>query len=132
MRAELAGSLDLIVNSSGLTDFNPDLRDALSSNVNAVAHVLDFLRDCRHGALLHLSTCYVAGQRDGRIHETAAPNYNPAGIPGFDAEKEWHALENFIRETEARSESPEVAEELRKQALGKEHAAKDACSLCTS
>src|SRR6202041_1760903 len=29
MRAELAGSLDLIVNSSGLTDFNPDLRDAL-------------------------------------------------------------------------------------------------------
>jgi thioester reductase-like protein len=125
MRAELAGSVDLIVNSSGLTDFNPDLRDALSSNVNAVAHVLDFLRECRRGALLHLSTCYVAGQRDGRIHETAAPNYNPAGLPGFDAEKEWHSLENFIRETEARSESAEVAEELRKQALGKEHAAKD-------
>ena len=124
-RAELAASLDLIVNSSGLTDFNPDLRDALSSNVNAVAHVLEFLRECRHAALLHLSTCYVAGQRDGRIHETAAPNYNPAGVAGFDAEKEWHSLENFIRVTELRSESPEVAAELRKQALAKEHAAKD-------
>jgi len=124
-RAELAGSLDLIVNSSGLTDFNPDLRDALSSNVNAVAHVLEFLRECRHAALLHLSTCYVAGQRDGRIHETATPNYNPAGIAGFDAEKEWHSLENFIRVTEVRSESREVAAELRKQALAKEHAAKD-------
>ena len=125
LRAELAATLDLIVNSSGLTDFNPDLREALSSNVNAVSYVLDFLRECRHGALLHLSTCYVAGQRDGRIHETAAPNYNPAGVAGFDAEKEWHALENFISETEARSESAEVAEELRKQAIGKEHAAKD-------
>jgi thioester reductase-like protein len=124
-RTELAASLDLIVNSSGLTDFNPDLRDALSSNVNAVAHVLEFLRECRHAALLHLSTCYVAGQRDGRIYETATPNYSPAGIAGFDAEKEWHALENFIRVTEVRSESPEVAAELRKQALAKEHAAKD-------
>jgi fatty acyl-CoA reductase len=124
-RAELAASLDLIVNSSGLTDFNPDLRDALSSNVNAVSYLLDFLRECRHGALLHLSTCYVAGQRDGRIHEIAAANYNPAGIARFDAEQEWHSLENFIRETEARSESAGVAEELRKQALGKEHAAKD-------
>ena len=124
-RAELAASLDLIVNSSGLTDFNPDLRDALSSNVNAVAHVLDFLRECRHGALLHLSTCYVAGQRDGRILETAAPNYNPAGKKNFDAEKEWHALEAFIKNTEARSESAEVAAELRQQALVKEHAAKD-------
>ena len=124
-RAELAASLDLIVNSSGLTDFNPDLRDALASNVNAVAHVLDFLRECRHGALLHLSTCYVAGQRDGRILETAAPNYNPAGKKNFDAEKEWHSLEAFIQNTEARSESAEVAAELRQQALVKEHAAKD-------
>ncbi len=124
-RAELAASLDLIVNSSGLTDFNPDLRDALSSNVNAVAHVLDFLRECRHAALLHLSTCYVAGQRDGRILETAAPNYNPAGKKNFDAEKEWHSLEAFIQNTIARSESAEVAAELRQQALVKEHAAKD-------
>src|SRR4029077_9135812 len=30
VRARLAHSLDLVVNSAGLTDFNPDLRDAVS------------------------------------------------------------------------------------------------------
>ncbi len=123
--AEMAASLDVIVNSSGLTDFNPDLRDALSSNVSAVANVLDFLAICRHGALLHLSTCYVAGQRDGRILEEIKPNYTPAGLKDYDAGKEICALEGLIRETEARAESADVTAELRRQALASEHAAKD-------
>jgi hypothetical protein len=45
-QARLAKSLDLIVNSAGLTDFNPDLRDALSSNVDSAINLLDFLRKC--------------------------------------------------------------------------------------
>jgi len=113
------------VNSSGLTDFNPDLRDALSSNVFAVANVLKFLANCRHGSLLHLSTCYVAGKRDGRILEEIKPNYTPAGLKDYDAEKEMRALEELIRETEARAESAELTAELRRQALASEHAAKD-------
>src|ERR1700720_977565 len=43
-RARLAKSLDLIVNSAGLTDFNPDLREALASNVDSAVHLLEFLR----------------------------------------------------------------------------------------
>jgi len=31
VRERLARTLDLVVNSSGLTDFNPDLRDALAA-----------------------------------------------------------------------------------------------------
>ena len=38
-QARLAKSLDLIVNSAGLTDFNPDLREALSSNVDSAVHL---------------------------------------------------------------------------------------------
>src|ERR1700735_3408163 len=64
IRRRLAKSLDVIVNSSGLTDFNPDLRDALAMNVHSTAYVLDFLKECAHASLLHLSTCYVVGQRD--------------------------------------------------------------------
>src|SRR5260370_916676 len=56
----LQRSLDLIVNSSGLTDFNPDLRDALATNTDAAMHILDFVRGTDHAGLLHLSTCYVA------------------------------------------------------------------------
>jgi fatty acyl-CoA reductase len=123
--ARLRDSLDVVVNSSGLTDFNPDLRDGLASNVFAVANVLTFLATCRHAALLHLSTCYVAGKRDGRILEEIKPNYTPAGLKDFDAGKELRALESLIRETEAKAESAEVSEDLRRQALAGEHAAKD-------
>ena len=123
--ARLRQTLDLIVNSSGLTDFNPDLRDALAANVEAVVNIMHFVRSCSHAGLLHLSTCYVAGQRDGRVSEKLHPNYTPAQVPGFDAEKEWHSLQDLARQGEAKAESEEVAEELRVQALEKEKAAKD-------
>jgi Male sterility protein/haloacid dehalogenase-like hydrolase len=125
VRQRLARSLDVIVNSSGLTDFNPDLRDALAVNVRSTVHSLNFLSECSHASLLHLSTCYVIGRRDGRALEHLSPNYTPRGVANFDAEKEWRRLESLIVETEARAESPEVAEELRRSALQKEHAAKD-------
>jgi len=120
----LRKDLDLIINSSGLTDFNPDLRDALAVNVDSTHHLIEFIRESDHAALLHLSTCYVAGQRDGRVGERLRVNYTPAGIPDFDAEKEWHRLHELVEQAEARAEGPEVAEELRRQALEKEHAAK--------
>jgi hypothetical protein len=125
LRLRLARSLDVIVNSSGLTDFNPDIRDALATNVRATAYTLDFLRECEHAGLLHLSTCYVVGQRDGRVMEELPRNYTPRGLAGYDAAQEWQRLEKLVRDTEARAESPEVTEELRVAAQKKEHAAKD-------
>jgi long-chain acyl-CoA synthetase len=122
--ARLRNQLDLIINSSGLTDFNPDLRDALAVNVDSTLHLIDFIRGSDHAALLHLSTCYVAGQRDGRVSERLRPNYTPAHLKDFDAEKEWHRLHELVESAEARVEGAEVTEELKQQALGKEHAAK--------
>lgn len=124
MAARLGQELDLIVNSSGLTDFNPDLREALAVNVDSAYHLVEFIRNSDHAALLHLSTCYVAGQRDGRVGERIRANYTPAGVPAFDAEKEWGELHDLVQAAEERAEGPEVTEELKKQALEKEHAAK--------
>jgi len=120
----LRKDLDLIINSSGLTDFNPDLRDALAVNVDSTYHLIEFIRGSDHAALLHLSTCYVAGQRDGRVSERVRPNYTPTHMKDFDAEKEWYRLHDLVESAEARVEGPEVTEELKKQARGKEHAAK--------
>jgi len=120
----LQSELDLIVNSSGLTDFNPDLREALAANVDSAYHLVQFIRGSDHAALLHLSTCYVAGQRDGRVSERVRPNYTPAKVVEFDAEKEWYALHDFVESAEKRAEGPDVTDELREQALGKAHAAK--------
>src|SRR5215831_16559814 len=117
--ARLQRSLDIIVNSAGLTDFNPDLRDALSSNVDSTLHLLDFLRKCGHAGLMHLSTCYVVGMRDGRVAEELQENYNPANDSRFDAEREIASLRETIRRVEARAGSPELNKALRRQALGR-------------
>jgi long-chain acyl-CoA synthetase len=124
-RAHLARTLDVIVNSAGLTEFNPDLRDALTINVDGTIHLIDFLRECDHAALMHLSTCFVVGSRDGRVAEELAANYTPANVPGFDAEEERLALHALVREIEARSHTDEVTEELREQALAKADEAQD-------
>jgi long-chain acyl-CoA synthetase len=82
------------------------------------------VRQSDHAGLLHLSTCYVAGARDGRVGERLRANYNPAKLKDFDAEQEWRSLHELIHKAEAQAESAEVTEELRQQAIGKEHAAK--------
>ena len=117
--------LDLVVNSSGLTDFNPDLRDALATNVDAAVNVMDFVRQSDHAGLLHLSTCYAAGGRDGRIGERLKPDYAPNHQADFEAEQEWRNLHELIGRAKEKSESEEITNELRRQALEKEHAAKD-------
>jgi long-chain acyl-CoA synthetase len=119
VQVRLAKSLDVIVNSAGLTDFNPDLREALASNVDSATNLLDFLRKCDHASLMHLSTCYVTGMRDGRIGEELRPNYNPAGDPAFDALREVESIRATIRRIEERSQSPELLRALRRQALGR-------------
>src|ERR1700720_361848 len=118
-QSRLQRSLDVIANSAGLTDFNPDLRDALSSNVDSTRYLLDFLRKCDHSGLMHLSTCYVVGMRDGRVMEELQDNYNPARDAAFDAEREIASLRETIRHVEERAESPELTKALRRQALGK-------------
>jgi long-chain acyl-CoA synthetase len=65
---EAAGGLDVILNSAGLVSFMPSLESALRINALGAKNVLDAARraKCR---LVHVSTCYVAGQRDGEVWE---------------------------------------------------------------
>ncbi|MDQ3012016.1 MAG: SDR family oxidoreductase [Acidobacteriota bacterium] len=115
----MQSQLDVVINSSGLTDFNPDLRQALAVNIDGTIYLLDFLRDCARAALLHLSTCYVVGFHDGRINETPVPNYTPKGFADFDAEIEYESLHRLAKKIEAHAESAEITEQLRKQVLEK-------------
>jgi thioester reductase-like protein len=118
-QARLERTLDVIVSSAGLTDFNPDLRDAISSNIDATMNLVEYQRRCDHAALMHLSTCYVVGMRDGRVTEELKPNYNPANHPDFDSEKEIASLREMVRRVEERSGSAHVTRALRRQALGR-------------
>jgi len=68
---------------------------------------------------MHLSTCYVVGMRDGRVTENLHDNYSPANVRNFDAEREIASLRETMQHIEDRSESPELARALRRQALGR-------------
>jgi alcohol-forming fatty acyl-CoA reductase len=118
-RERLARSLDVIANSAGLTDFNPDLREAIASNIDSTMYLLEFLRKCDHAALMHLSTCFVVGMRDGRVSEELRANYNPSGQAEFDAEKEIASLRETVRRVEERGDSAELVKALQRQALGR-------------
>ena len=64
-----------------------------------------------------------ASSESGRVKEKVRPNDTPAGVPGFDAERELASLHEAIRQAEAKAEGEVVTGELRRQALHKEHAA---------
>lgn len=111
----MRGQLDLVINFAGLVDFNPDLRDALNTNVLGAVHVADFVQSCAHARLVHISTCYVAGQRDGRIPESVQPK-SPSGEV-MDAQAELAKIRELIAETEADNESSEVEAHLHKDVI---------------
>ena len=62
------GTVDVVVNVAGFVDFDPPLPESLVPNVYGVRHVLELVA-ALGAKLVHVSTCYVAGQRDGRIAE---------------------------------------------------------------
>lgn len=111
----LRGSVDLVINFAGLVDFNPDLRDAAETNVMGAVHVADFVQSCHKAKLVHVSTCYVAGQRDGRIPE-AVQAKTPSGKP-MEAKAELAELREIVKRTEAENESPEVDAHLHKDVI---------------
>jgi long-chain acyl-CoA synthetase len=108
----LCRDVDLVLNFAGLVDFNPDIRDALASNVEGALHVADFVERCDRAALLHVSTCYVAGSRDGFIPETLLTDVTPNGTP-IDAARESVRIEEIVADVEAENESTQTEQSLR-------------------
>ncbi|HXW85348.1 MAG TPA: SDR family oxidoreductase, partial [Candidatus Binataceae bacterium] len=82
------GTIDAVVHSAGLVNFEASLEKAIEVNTTGVANVIEFCR--RMGAaLLHVSTCYVAGAADGHRFEDDIPeNWCPSGRRNFNLERE--------------------------------------------
>lgn len=113
----LRGKVELVINFAGLVDFNPDLRDAVGTNVEGAINVADFVQSCQSAKLVHISTCYVAGHRDGRIPEQVNP-LSPSGKE-IDASAELVKMREIIAETEAENESDEVEAQLLKDVMAR-------------
>jgi thioester reductase-like protein len=112
----LQREVDLVINCAGLVDFNPDVRDAVSSNVDGALRVAEFARGCDHAALMHVSTCYVAGSREGFVPEEIRPGTSPNGMP-IDARAEYAKLEEIVAEVHRENDHPSTEAELRDHVL---------------
>ena len=113
---QLERDVDLVIHCAGLVDFDPDIRDALTTNVDGTEHIANFVERSDHAALLHISTCYVSGTRNGEIPEQLIPDYAPDGHP-FDTELERRDARASIERILADHEGDEKETELHKQAL---------------
>ena len=65
----IAGDLDVIINSAGNVTFNPTLESGLRTNVVGTQNVIAFAKRMKRPALVHISTCFVAGNRSGAVWE---------------------------------------------------------------
>jgi long-chain acyl-CoA synthetase len=110
--ARLRRDVDVVLNFAGLVDFNPDVREALSANVDGAVNAAEFVASCERARLLHVSTCYVAGHRDGRIPETIVTGRTPSGAP-IAAEAEYAKLREIIADTVAENDDPDTEAKLR-------------------
>ena len=65
----VAKDIDVLINSSGRVTFNPPLESALRTNVEGTKNVIAFAKRMKRPALIHTSTCFVAGNRSGEVWE---------------------------------------------------------------
>ncbi len=104
--AGLTDRVDLIVNTAGLVEFDPPLDESLITNVYGIRNVIELVQ-VLNVKLVHVSTCYVAGKRNGQIPEDTAiagyyPNRKDESDDSFDAEEEMEWCERFIKGTNDR------------------------------
>src|SRR5690242_17545820 len=65
----IAGDVDIIINSAGNVTFNPTLESGLRTNVVGTQNVIAFAKRMKRPTLVHVSTCFVAGNRSGAVWE---------------------------------------------------------------
>jgi long-chain acyl-CoA synthetase len=66
----IADDVDVVINSAGNVTFNPTLESALRTNVVGTENVIKFTKRMKRPALVHVSTCFVAGNRSGPVWES--------------------------------------------------------------
>jgi long-chain acyl-CoA synthetase len=104
----VAKDVDVVINSAGNVTFNPPLESALRTNVVGTQNVIAFSKRMRRPALVHISTCFVAGNRTGPVWES-----DP--VLGYFPRKDELPGVEFDPQQEIR-DCAELAERVRKEA----------------
>jgi long-chain acyl-CoA synthetase len=95
----IASDIDVIINSAGNVTFSPPLESALRTNVVGTQNVIQFAKRMKRPALIHISTCFVAGNRSGQVWESdPVLGYFPRRdeLPGVEFSAQ-HEIEDCAR-----------------------------------
>jgi long-chain acyl-CoA synthetase len=119
--ARVAGDIDVIINSSGKVTFNPPLESALRTNVQGTKNVIAFAKRMKRPALVHTSTCFVAGNRSGEIWENEPldgyfPRWRELPATKFNVEQEIADCARIAVEVRAQADDAQVVSRLRQKA----------------
>ncbi len=120
--AEIANSVDLIVNSAATVVFDERLDLALAINTLGVRRLLELARRCGNAPLLHVSTAYTCGRRRGLILEeppslTRAVADDLEDRPdSLDLRLEIETIREICRQAEDEARSATFAESARREA----------------
>jgi long-chain acyl-CoA synthetase len=118
---KVAQDIDVLINSSGRVTFNPPLESALRTNVEGTKNVIAFAKRMKRPALIHTSTCFVAGNRSGEVWEDEElDGYFPkrAELPGTHFSVEQEMVDNALGAARIRqlADDAQVLAVLRKEA----------------
>ncbi len=114
--AKIMADCDVIINGAGNVTFNPPLESALRTNVVGSNNILKLARMMKRPALVHVSTCFVAGKRSGAVWENEKvvgyfPRKNELIGTTFDVNKE---IEDCARLSEQARQEAEDAVQIAK------------------
>ena len=89
----IASDIDILLNCSGRVSFNPPLDNSLRTNVTGTVNTIEFVKRMSRPALVHVSTCFVAGNRSGEIWENEPivgyfPRKGEPEVPDFSVDAE--------------------------------------------
>ncbi len=116
----IVDEIDVLLNSSGRVTFNPPLEAALKTNVTGTLNTLSFAKRMRRPALVHVSTCFVAGNRSGEIWENEPLiGYFPRKgeeVSEFSVEKEIGDCERLAARVRDESQDKSLADRFRELA----------------
>ncbi|MBC8132024.1 MAG: AMP-binding protein, partial [Deltaproteobacteria bacterium] len=101
--------------------FNPPLESALRTNVEGTKNVLAFARRMRRPALVHTSTCFVAGNRSGEVWEDEElvgyyPRRGELTGTKFSVEQEMADSDRIAAAIRAEADDAQVLARLRQKA----------------
>jgi len=99
----LSQDADVVLHFAGLTDFEPDPNTAVATNILGTAHVADLTARLKVPRLVHVSTCFVAGEASGDVAEEITTGISPNGTK-CDPAAEIEGLRNDLAKLETRSE----------------------------